>query len=305
MHTRRAFTLVELLVVIAIIGILVALLIPAVQSAREAARRTECANKFKQVSLAVLNYAGANGDRLPPFRAQRYGWRLALAPFVEDQGLFNAYDLTKYWEQEPNRSLLSGYIPTIHQCSSTPGYPRTQEWRGLEKVGARDNHVAYVVNGRRNGERIVDFGAWYGGSRKDRPEPGINSLHFHPPSTAIPPKLKAIEDGMSQTAMLVEKSGEPDNGSGTRQISDDMWFMHLSNIPAMLSTSSINYQRFVDDRFPKIGNKNRLFSFHPAGVNVSHMDGSVRFLDESTDQIVLLDLLGRANAAAILTEGSP
>ena len=68
MHLRRAFTLVELLVVIAIIALLVALLTPAVQAAREAARRAQCQNNLKQISLAVLNYAGAHTDHLPALR---------------------------------------------------------------------------------------------------------------------------------------------------------------------------------------------------------------------------------------------
>ena len=64
MRTSRAFTLVELLVVIATIAMLVALLLPAVQAAREAARRTTCVNRFRQVALGVQNYASANNDRL-------------------------------------------------------------------------------------------------------------------------------------------------------------------------------------------------------------------------------------------------
>ena len=87
------FTLVELLVVIAIIGVLVSLLLPAINAAREAARRTECTNNLRQLGLALANYHGAN-KRFPTGVAggevarpeQGYGWAVALLPFLEEQG---------------------------------------------------------------------------------------------------------------------------------------------------------------------------------------------------------------------------
>src|SRR2546429_3627290 len=90
---KRAFTLVELLVVIAIIGVLVALLLPAVQSARESARRTHCHNHLKQVTLAVHNYADTYRGAFP---AGEYGccwgtWLVALLPYVEQQNLYEQY----------------------------------------------------------------------------------------------------------------------------------------------------------------------------------------------------------------------
>src|SRR5262245_26919556 len=96
---RKAFTLVELLVVIAIIGVLVALLLPAVQSAREAARRTQCANNLKQQALAMHDFHDTNGRF--PFNYQLIGenaWEAAsanyfLLPFIEQQGLYNQFQI--------------------------------------------------------------------------------------------------------------------------------------------------------------------------------------------------------------------
>ena len=86
----HGFTLVELLVVICIIGILLALLIPAVQSAQEASRRTACLNKLKQIGLAMHGYATDNGDAFPPGQYNtpfNYGWAVFVLPYIEESSL--------------------------------------------------------------------------------------------------------------------------------------------------------------------------------------------------------------------------
>src|SRR5438874_13235570 len=98
---RSAFTLVELLVVIAIIGVLVALLLPAVQMARESARRSQCSNHLKQLGLAAHNFADTRGW-LPPNRVSNDStdanqnfltWAVLLLPYVEQQSVYNQWDI--------------------------------------------------------------------------------------------------------------------------------------------------------------------------------------------------------------------
>src|ERR1044072_3020233 len=105
---RNAFTLVELLVVIAVIGILVALLLPAVQAAREAARRGQCANNMRQLAIGLINYENAKKYLPPGGVSQGDGgipsgavWSIFILPYVEEQALYDKYDFN-----EPNEALI-------------------------------------------------------------------------------------------------------------------------------------------------------------------------------------------------------
>lgn len=130
----RGFTLVELLVVIAIIGVLVALLLPAVQAAREAARRMSCSNNMKNLALAVHNYADANkqfpiGSRASGSNAYGQSWTIGLLPYIEQDALYAQWQANgngQGWSNPANQTLINGASGTqalvlnIYRCPSSP-----------------------------------------------------------------------------------------------------------------------------------------------------------------------------------------
>src|SRR3712207_5611277 len=135
----RAFTLVELLVVIAIIGVLVALLLPAVQAAREAARRNQCLNNMKQQALAVLNYESAK-KVLPPSHTRTPDHHIYafLLPYFEQGSLAAQFDLKKnWWDDTPagspttNARLAKTQISTL-QCPSAPNAGHIRQANGTD-----------------------------------------------------------------------------------------------------------------------------------------------------------------------------
>lgn len=138
-YRQNGFTLVELLVVIAIIGILVGMLLPAVQQVREAARRTACANKIKQLGLALHNYESAFGhfpsgvvDDDDDLKDAIHSGFVYVLPYVEQQNLYDLYDLTTDWKSMENIELAMTRIDVflcpsnesiVNQDGDVPGEP--------------------------------------------------------------------------------------------------------------------------------------------------------------------------------------
>jgi prepilin-type N-terminal cleavage/methylation domain-containing protein/prepilin-type processing-associated H-X9-DG protein len=159
-HPRKAFTLIELLVVMAIIGALVAMLLPAVQQSREAARRSQCTNHLKQIGLAIHNFEQAQ-QTLPSSRVgpQHATWFIQILPNLEQDNLYNAWNISNtYYLQQPAARLThveafscpTRRIPmlsTQFEVSST-GIPDTQQYPGA--LGD------YAANGGQFAGAIVD-----------------------------------------------------------------------------------------------------------------------------------------------------
>ena len=188
---RKAFSLVELLVVIGIIGIVMALLLPAIQSSREAGRRIQCANNMRQLSLSCLAYEGSLGAFPPamevptkgsdqdkePGNTYKWGpnWAIRILPFCDNNGLFQEFDLTKPISDPANAAARATSVPTM-LCPSDgynrkPYVPVRYKREGLN--WARGNYGANGAIALLNGEGISRaWGATSAVPRARRPRPG-------------------------------------------------------------------------------------------------------------------------------------
>ena len=235
-HGGRGFTLVELLVVIAIIGILVALLLPAVQTVRESARRASCINNLKQVALAFHNYENAR-RLLPPLKrsincvtsnneagmAQR-SWVPDVLPYVEEQSLLGLYNLSQDWWVNANGSAptggTAGALDTpvdgnrdlvrtqlaILQCPSCPVQNRIQDKidSTARKTGACTDYFLVAGTGSSFNTLLTSGSVAVG--------PGVTEEWSGCGASAKRPKvtLAKITDGTSKTILLAECAGRED-----------------------------------------------------------------------------------------------
>ncbi len=135
------FTWTELVVVLAIIGVLIAMLLPAMQSSRGPHHRTRCLNNLRQISLATLNYESVNGHLPPVYLADETGkpihsWRVLLLPYLEHQELYDQYSFDEPWDG-PNNSKLHDVIMAAYQCPSA----------GSRQPGHCSNYMAITGKG--------------------------------------------------------------------------------------------------------------------------------------------------------------
>jgi prepilin-type N-terminal cleavage/methylation domain-containing protein/prepilin-type processing-associated H-X9-DG protein len=261
-----AFTLVELLAVIAIIGVLLALLLPAVQGAREAGRRTACQNNLRQIGLALNQYLeskrvfpiGCVGCTVNPHH--QIAWSVYLLPNLEQASVRELFDDRAAYNSAANRESVRTVIP-VYLCPSTATQPD------------RNGPTTGDVNG--NGQwdpgddmAYIDYGGMFG--------VGLPSLPFQNGTLIYERAISAMQvrDGLSQTIIVGE-----DTGRGGANPFNGTW-ANGQNIFDV--TGAINRTQ-----------NNELWSDHKGGVNTVFCDGSVHFLSEAMDTNVLFALCTR------------
>ena len=314
-RSRRGVTLLELTVVVGIIGILMALLLSAVQHVRESARLTKCRNNLRQTALAIQSFHASNGQ-LPPLyngsfirhpetqwdEYHFHSWQTAILPQLEQSGLYDRLDLALPATAPSNQSHVNVELP-VFVCPSTSNYtPKVLGIAQRERVGqigtaARSDYEAIGgvlrdPNSGGFGVRMYDYielGVW-GLPRYDNDDDGtFDGLHRT--------RFRDVTDGLSNTIMVGEMAGRPDmyrRGKPDKPyvgpddpngpVGQPAWA-----ISGIFWSIAISERHGVNET-----NQQGLYSFHDAGANVALADGSIRLLRTSIDSEVLHGLATKA-----------
>jgi prepilin-type N-terminal cleavage/methylation domain-containing protein/prepilin-type processing-associated H-X9-DG protein len=310
---RKAFTLIELLVVIAIIGVLISLLLPAVQAAREAARRAQCTNNLKQMALALHSYQ----DQLGSFPVSSlkyqgdpiciycgygalYTYRTMILPQVEQTPLYNAINFSYQYSPFgmgdvlgiPVNTTVAGTLVGIYNCPSDQMSRLGAAGYGAGRTGVIVPDSSYLTSA---------------GTKLTPSRPSAD----HGPTASFADdgimyefrsvRIGEVVDGLSNTLLLGE-SGHGPLGDGQTD-----WFAAWSEQVQRVASLGIN-RPYLDhpplqavQNVPMSGPQSALGfgSWHPGGANFALGDGSVRFLRDSTDRRVLSNLATRAGGEVV------
>lgn len=308
---RRGFTLVELLVVIAIIGVLVGLLLPAVQSAREAARRMSCSNHLKQLGLGMHNFHSAL-DAFPTSTSGNgalHYWGAQLMPYMEQQPLAAIYDYSARFNDVANRTAVQTPVPYM-SCPSTPGSPILDPRFKLSTSSSPEAWSSYGADYAGSSGPLSSM--WntpnYVGTVKPTNIDGFFNGTTKPGERGR--RSRDILDGLSNTIMFVESAARPQvyqkqrlvPGSG-ELTSPSALYVAVSSWAAgnVFVVRGYRYDETVADEFSRwkspgpsmvnSSNNYSVYSFHPGGAHVGLADGSVKFVTESVDTATMCEYL--------------
>lgn len=327
--SRRGLTLIETIVAITIIGILAAILIPAVQAVRESARRTQCQNNLKQTALAVHafhNTTGAlpslyNGTSLSyPLTEwdlfHTHSYRVVLLPYIEQQSLRDSVVWESLATERDNESVATTVVST-YVCPSGASPSAVLGW------GLRHGSLTVPKEDQTDADkyRVVrsDYDAMAGALViPDTQSPGANSHNLNNVRWSVwgwpvfsnnaisagnliryrAGRFADISDGLSNTIMLVERGGRPFHMvDGKRHVTE-----HNPNADpgGQVGWSASNtFLWAVNGHNIGINHDNNagIYSTHAGGAFVSFADGSVTFLNESTNTTTLAQMFGRSDGA--------
>lgn len=288
-RASRGFTLVELLVVIAIIGVLVALLLPAIQAAREAARRASCLNNMKQIGLAIAGYQ-LSKTYYPPSNTdvlivwydgdvlRNHSWASVIMPYVEETPLHDKINFTISSMKAVNEAAAGTTVP-IYRCPSYGGPSLTNDSHYSPDKYAIGNYVAFGAS---------DVDHLYAEPLK--PE-GV----IYPVSKVKP---RDVTDGLSKTVFIAESREER-----LRVWIDGRTAAHTA-LPYDLDSpsfgapvASLNYYPYYRDG--DFESDYGPSSMHPGGANHLFGDGSARFLRDGISGMIYVGLCSRAGGEVI------
>jgi prepilin-type N-terminal cleavage/methylation domain-containing protein len=266
-ESRAGFSLVELLVVVGILGTLVSLSLPAVQSAREAARRSACSNNLRQMGIALLNYESARRG-FPPgddaVSGRNHAWSSFILPFIEEEQLSRRINYSVPWNEPANLELAEAMVGVYLCPSGIVTYPGKQDYGGVMGTA-----VVFTA-----GEELPP--GWQHG--------GI--LYATSQEWPRPCRAAEVTDGLSRTLLVSEgvDRGFPDQ-EGSDRIGNARWacgtncFFHNSPV---LNTPLVDGFR----------------SNHIGGVHGLYGDGHVSFMSDGTFPDVLIAVCTKAGAEA-------
>jgi prepilin-type N-terminal cleavage/methylation domain-containing protein/prepilin-type processing-associated H-X9-DG protein len=318
-RVRRGFTLIELLVVIAIIGVLIALLLPAVQAARAAAARISCVNHLKQIGLALQNFENSQGY-LPASAIGTYndaspyaqGWMTFILPQIEAGTLYNAFNQNANWSDQVNQTVVNTQIST-YICPSSVG---SHTVSGM----IDDLSLNPPAGALRISAATTDYTCIWGidpslysanGMTSPSDARGLitTAIYPPPPMPVLGFPLAQITDGLSNTVAVTECANRPQlwlkAGMAPNSVTGGMAGASsgvvVSGGPWASDWRSVAPQGATQDGSSKPGpcminctNDWEVYSLHAGGSNAVFGDGSVKFLSANIAPAIFAAIMTRA-----------